>query len=116
MDFQNPEQGAPIECLSECAFVSGRRRNIPPEIGVIRLLSAGGAIRPPEPQDAQEEEGKGRPVPMTDRLKQGSMILCQSQTMCQLCFTLNWPSNYSCPSKQEHMCDLQTELSFPFSV
>lgn len=26
-------------------------------------------------------------------------------------FTLNWPDNYSCPSKQEHMFDLQTEFS-----
>lgn len=109
--FKNPEQDAPIECLSECPFVSTRRAIIRLEIGVIRLLKAGGVIRPPEAQDAQEEEEKERPVHMTDRLQQGSIILCQSQTMSQVCFTLNWPGNYSCPSKQEHMFDLQTEFS-----
>lgn len=67
--FKNSEQGAPIECLSECPFVSTRRPIIRLEIGVIRLLRDGGVIRPPEPQDAQEEKEKEKPVHMTDRLK-----------------------------------------------
>lgn len=61
---------------------------------------------------------------MTDRLKRGNIILCQRQPVSQASFTLNWPYNYSCPSKQEHMFDLQTEFSsstlnsdsFPLSV
>lgn len=111
MDFQNPEQGAPIECLSECPFFSSGRPIIRLEIEVIRLLRARGVIRPSETQDAQEEEEKGRPVHMTGRLKQGSIISCQSPTTSQVCFTLNWPGNHSCPSKQEHMFDLQREFS-----
>lgn len=48
---------------------------------------------------------------MTDRLKRGNIILCQRQPVSQASFTLNCPYNYSCPSKQEHMFDLQIEFS-----
>lgn len=110
-EFQNPEQGAPVERPLECPFVSNRRPIIHLEMEVIRLLRARRVIRPTEAQDAQEETEKERRIHVTDRLKGGSIILCQSQPLSQTSFTLTWPDNYSCPSKQEHKFDLQTEFN-----
>lgn len=110
MNFPKPEQGTPIECLPECPFVSSRTPIIHLEIGTIRLMRTRRVIRPSEAQSAQEEKEKKRQIYVTDRIKWGSIILHQSQTMSQACFTLTWPNNYSCPSEQEHMFDLQTKF------
>ena len=110
MNFKTLSKVPPLG-QSECPLVFNRRPITHPEIGVIRLMRARRLIRPTEVQDAQEEKNKERLIHVTDKLKIDSIILCQSQPVSPASFTLNWPDNYSCPSKQEHMFDLQTEIS-----
>lgn len=107
-EFQNPEQGAPIDCQSE---YPSEDASVIWKLGLSDWRGPEKVIWPMEAQAAQEEKEKERWIHVTDRLKRGSIILCHSQPVSQASFTLNWPDNYSCPSKQEHMFDLQTEFS-----